>query len=149
MKYFFCSILLFLLAISAYAHEMRPGYLEIIQTAEEVYALTWKVPAQGPGEGLEIQVRLPEDCNPVSPLVSRYDAGAIIETSTITRVGGLEGSDLYIEGLSITFTDVLVRMERMDGSTQIARLTPDKPSVVLLSAPGSMEVAQTRVAPSL
>ena len=32
---------------SALAHEMRPGYLEIRESAPETYEVLWKVPARG------------------------------------------------------------------------------------------------------
>jgi len=40
-------------------------------------------------------------------------------------------------------TDVLVRIERLDGTTQVARLTPSSPSFVAEAAPGWNEVAAT------
>jgi len=40
---------------------------------------------------------------------------------------------------------VLVRVERLDGSTQITRLTPGAPSFVVEAAPSGLEVARTYV----
>jgi len=40
-------------------------------------------------------------------------------------------------------TDVLVRIERLDGSTQVVRLTPSAPSFVVAAAPRGWEVART------
>src|SRR5258705_3700897 len=40
-------------------------------------------------------------------------------------------------------TDVLVRMERLDGTTQVTRLTPSSPSFVVEAAPSRLEVART------
>ena len=45
----------------AYAHEVRPGYLELQQTAPETWSLLWKVPAQGDMR-LAIHPQLPETC---------------------------------------------------------------------------------------
>ena len=50
MKIRFPFLFLTLAAISsppAHAHEMRPGYLEIRETAKDTYDVTWKVPARG------------------------------------------------------------------------------------------------------
>ena len=55
-----CSILLFLLfASSAFAHEVRPAYLELRQTGPETYAALWKVPGQGENLRLGLYVELP------------------------------------------------------------------------------------------
>jgi hydrogenase/urease accessory protein HupE len=40
-------------------------------------------------------------------------------------------------------TDVLVRVERLDGSAQVTRLTPSAPSFVVEAAPQALEVART------
>jgi hydrogenase/urease accessory protein HupE len=53
------------------------------------------------------------------------------------------GKSISIDGLSATRTDVLVRVERLDGTTQTVRLDPEQVSFVVAAAPGSLEVAQT------
>jgi hypothetical protein len=40
-------------------------------------------------------------------------------------------------------TDVLVRLERLDGTTQVTRLTSDNPSFVVEATPTPIEVAKT------
>jgi hydrogenase/urease accessory protein HupE len=40
-------------------------------------------------------------------------------------------------------TDVLVRLERLDGATQVTRLTPSDPSFVVAAPAGAMGVART------
>ncbi len=40
-------------------------------------------------------------------------------------------------------TDVLVRIENLDGTTQVTRLTPSSPSFVVAAAPGALEVMRT------
>jgi hydrogenase/urease accessory protein HupE len=57
--------------------------------------------------------------------------------------GGLVGRLIGIDGLSATMTDVLVRMESLDATTQITRLTPSTPSFVIEAAPEAIEVART------
>ena len=68
---------------------------------------------------------------------------AFTERWTVTRAGGLTGATIHIAGLTATTTDVLVRLERLDGTTQITRLTPSAPSFVVEAAPGVLEVART------
>ena len=57
--------------------------------------------------------------------------------------GGLTGGTIHIAGLTATTTDVLVRLERLDGTTQVTRLTPSAPSFVVEAAPSALEVART------
>ncbi|HXT24042.1 MAG TPA: HupE/UreJ family protein, partial [Candidatus Eisenbacteria bacterium] len=55
------EVVLLLLAVvkTAYAHEVRPGYLELRQTDAGMYAVLWKVPAVGDMR-LSIHPRFPE-----------------------------------------------------------------------------------------
>ena len=48
MKHILISLVL-LIAFSpgAFAHEMRPAYLELRQTGTETYDVLWKVPGKG------------------------------------------------------------------------------------------------------
>ena len=57
--------------------------------------------------------------------------------------GGLSGGTIHIAGLSGTVVDVLVRLERLDGTTQVTRLTPSAPSFVVEAAPSRWRVAAT------
>ena len=59
------------------------------------------------------------------------------------RAGGLIGQPISIDGLSATFTDVLVRVEDLAGVTQTERLTPARPSFTIEAAPGAGKVAVT------
>ena len=139
----FCFASFVLLAGVADSHESRPAYLELQQTSEDNYDLLWKVPARGSEMRLGLYVRLPVDCKMVGLTKSAFLGRAYIERSTISCAGGLTGEEIYIEGLSTTLTDVLVRIGRLDGSTQMVRLTPSAPSFVVDPAPSFMSVART------
>ena len=73
-----------------------------------------------------------------------FSGGAFVERRTIRRDGGFVGQSIAIEGLSATFTDVLVRVQDLAGTTHTDRLTPTK-RVVRRSRPqpGAGEVAVT------
>ena len=43
----FTAVVVMLAAQALYAHEVRPAYLELRQTAADTYAVLWKVPAVG------------------------------------------------------------------------------------------------------
>jgi hypothetical protein len=133
-------------ATSLHAHEVRPAYLELRQIDSNTYDLLWKVPARGVNERLALHVRLPEDCKVVAPLTAAFTGTSYVERSRIARPGGLTGSAIAIEGLSTTLTDVLVRLERLDGTAQVTRLMPSAPSFIVEAAPRRLEVARTYLA---
>lgn len=124
------------------AHEVRPAYLQLRQTAAETFNVLWKVPARGELR-LGLKAQLPEHCTPLSKTVSTRSGAAFTDRWTATCPGGLEGGSIDIEGLSGTLTDVLIRIERLDGSSQVARLTPQAPALVVEAAPGWHQVATT------
>ncbi len=135
---------LVLLAIGAqtYAHEVRPGYLELRQTDAATFDVLWKVPARGDLK-LRIYARLPDNCAQLSAVVSTKSGAAFTDRWTVTCPGGLSGGTIVIDGLSTTLTDVLARIERLDGSSQVSRLSPDAPTIVIEAAQGWQQIAGT------
>lgn len=124
------------------AHELRPGYLELRETAPEVFAVLWKVPARGESR-LALRPVLPERCTPVGTPAATMTGDAWVERSTVRCPGGLAGERLAIDGLAGTLTDVLVRLAPAGGATQTVRLTPSAPEFVVERAPGRLAVART------
>ena len=139
-------LVLLLLAASAggvLAHEVRPAYLELKQIGPETYDVFWKVPGRGEDLRLGLYVELPAGTtNLIEPRASFVNS-AFAERWSIKRVGGLTGGTIHIAGLSATMTDVLVRVERRDGTTQVIRLTPSAPSFVVEALPRAVDVART------
>jgi hydrogenase/urease accessory protein HupE len=121
----------------------RPAYLEIQQTTEYKFDVLWKVPARGTDRRLALYVMLPEDVEMISPVRTTFVGTAFIETYSITRQAGLSGARISIDGLTRVATEVLVRIEWLDGSTEVARLTPAVPSFLVTGAPQFWEVART------
>jgi hydrogenase/urease accessory protein HupE len=132
-----------LLAQSVCADELRPGYLELRQTAPDIYSLLFKIPARGEDLRLAIYIKLPEGTQDVGTPRASFSDGAYIERRNIRRDGGLVGRAVTIEGLSATSTDVLVRVESLAGSIQTERLSPTRTAFVVQATPGAGEVAAT------
>jgi hydrogenase/urease accessory protein HupE len=130
-------------APSVLAHEVRPAYLELRQTGAETYDVLWKVPGRGENLRLGLYVEFPTGCTNVTQPRASMTNNAFTERWTIKRAGGLTGGTIHIAGLSAMMTDVLVRLERLDGTTQVTRLTPSAPSFVVAAAVGAMGVART------
>jgi hydrogenase/urease accessory protein HupE len=125
------------------AHEMRPGYLEIRESAPDTYDVLWKVPALGVGMRLGLYLRFADDVATVTEPVVGFLGGAHIQRMRVHREGGLTGTMVTIDGLDATFTDVLLRLERADGTEITHRLTPAAPSYVIEAEPGRGQVALT------
>jgi hydrogenase/urease accessory protein HupE len=135
--------LLALFAHGVPAHEVRPAYLELRQTGPETYDALWKVPGLGENLRLGLYVELPAGCTNVTATRASMVNNAFTERWTVRRPSGLTGGTIRIAGLSTTTTDVLVRLERLDGSEQVTRLTPSAPSFVVEAAPPTLQVART------
>jgi len=135
------AVLSALSAHTARADELRPGYLELRQTAFGTYDLLFKVPARNEDLRLAIYVSLPEGTQDVAPPRTSFGVGAYVERRIIHRDGGLIGRRIAIDGLSATSTDVLVRIESLGGAVQTERLSPTKTAFVVQAAPGAAEVA--------
>lgn len=127
----------------ASADDFRPGYLELRQQDAETYDVLWKVPAQGDNLRLGIYVVFPADAVNLSEPRGAFHAGAYSERWRLKRSGGLTGQTVRIEGLPSGITDVLVRVERADGTTQVTRLLPSNPTFVVEASAGPGEVART------
>jgi len=135
-------VLLCVLAPSAWAHEIRPAYLALKQTATDRYDVLWKVPGNGDAR-LGIYVRLPGGTTNVSEPTWVFVDNAYVQRWSVWHSGGLNGDTIRVDGLDATAIDVLVRVERLDGTTQTARLTPASPAFVIEATPRSRQVAVT------
>jgi hydrogenase/urease accessory protein HupE len=127
----------------AQAHEVRPAYLELHQVRTDTYDVLWKVPGLGDDLRLGLYVEMPNDCVNLSEPRGYMINNAFTERWSVRRAGGLSGATIHIGGLSATTTDVLVRVERMDGGVQVTRVLPSAPSFVVEAAPSALGVART------
>jgi hydrogenase/urease accessory protein HupE len=135
-------VLQMFLSTTVTAHEMRPAYLDMKETAPDVFAVIWKVPALGELR-LGLYVRLPTNCEPKAEPKKTIESGAYFERWTAFCDGGLKGREINIDGLRTTMTDALAHISYRDGTTEIARLKPDAPSFAVAGAQTSFEVGRT------
>ena len=129
-------------ASAARAHELRPAYLELRELGPDRWGVLWKVPAR---EELRLSIapRFDNRCRPEGTAIRYRQADAWADRWTLVCPGGLAGTTVRIERLEVTFTDVLVRVVRADGSVQTSRIIPSAPSFVIEISPGLWEVAGT------
>jgi hydrogenase/urease accessory protein HupE len=127
------------------AHEVRPAYLRIQQIGAEQFDVLWRVPARGDLR-LGIYVEMPKACEaPATPLAWE-EQGTWVERWSTRCPGGIVGQRVEIRGLSSTVIDALARVERLDGTTQVVRLTPAEPGFEVTAAESWGQVAATYTA---
>jgi len=131
-----------LLATPGYAHEIRPAYLDMRETASDEFAVVWKVPAKGDMR-LGLYANLPKRCVARAEPAKSIVDGAYLERRVVACAGGLRGTKIGINGLKSTMTEALVRIEYENGETEVVRLMPDAPSFTAAGAQTSLEFAQT------
>jgi hydrogenase/urease accessory protein HupE len=105
--------------------------------------MLWKVPGLGGNLRLGLYVDLPAGCTNVTQPRASMVNNAYTERWTVKCAGGLTGGTIHIDGLSATTTDVLVRLQRLDRTAQVTRLTPSAPLFVVEAAPHAVQVART------
>jgi len=134
-----------LLSGQAAAHEVRPAYLRIQQTDVEQFDVLWRVPARGDLR-LGIYATLPAHCESPETTLSWQEDSTWVERWSARCPGGIVGHRIEIAGLNSTVIDALARFERLDGTTQVERLTPAKPGFEVTAAESWGQVAATYTA---
>src|SRR5436190_7910749 len=96
------SLFQLLAGLPGFAHEVRPAYLELRQTAPETYDVLWKVPGLGENLRLGLYVELPTGCTNLTEPRRAMVNNAFTERWTLNCSGGLSGGTIRIAGLSAT-----------------------------------------------
>ncbi len=132
-----------MLASPALAHRLSPAFFGLTETAPDVYAVQWKVSLSG-GLASALEPKVPQGCS-LTGEVRTYvlNEDVRFQHGTLSCPGGIGGRELRVEGLELTQTDVLLRVDYLDGSASNQRLTPTEPSVVIPARPSSLEVIRT------
>ena len=126
--------LLLLLAPCLWAHESRPAYLEIKETAPNQFSLLWRTPTLA-GMRLPVVLRLPEDVrNLTEPATQELTDSELTRYSIDAGPNGLAGKRIEFAGLQGTITDVLVRVEMLDGRSWTVIVHPSQPWVEITAA---------------
>ena len=139
-----CLVAVIVIASStpAAAHEVRPGYLEISEVGDGRYDVLFKTPSRG-GLRLRLQAILPESCSPTTPVSARLTRDALFERWTVRCESSLAGETIAIGGLNALLTDVLVRIQPLEGSTVTVRVRPGSSSFVVPRDPAIWQIAVT------
>ncbi len=111
---------------AAHAHEARPAYLELTQRAPGQYDVLWRTPVLA-GMRLPVRLKLPDGVKNLKEPEVQELADSLLERRWIDAgPQGLAGRRIEFPGLQFTITDVLVRVQRQDGSSSTEIVRPGK-----------------------
>jgi HupE / UreJ protein len=128
--------------LPAQAHESRPAYLEIKETAPGRYSILWRTPVLS-GMRLPVALKLPEGLRNVEePSVKELPDSLLERRAIDAGPGGLAGQRIDFPGLQLTITDVLVRIERLDGTNATEIVRPQQPWLEIAAPRGAWASAR-------
>ena len=130
---------------AAHAHEARPAYLEVKETAPGHFDVLWRTPVLA-GMRLPIRLQLPSNVKDTSEPTVQELADSLLERRSIDAGNaGLAGKRFEFPGLQLTITDVLVRVELLDGRKWTNIVRPQQPWIEIAAAQSGWEVAGTYI----
>ena len=137
------AFLLLGLVSNGTADIFRPAYLELRELGDGQYAVLWKVPALGNEQRLSAYVQFPDGTETVSNPRVTSSGDSFTERWEIRFPGGLAGQTISIRGRAVGVTEVIARVERQDGSSQVESLPIGHPEFTVLAAASKGNVAWT------
>ncbi|MGH8174211.1 MAG: HupE/UreJ family protein [Rhodanobacteraceae bacterium] len=126
------------------AHETRPAYLEINETAPNEYSILWRTPVNA-GMRLPIVLQLPKDAKNLSTPTTQELSDSLLERRSIEIEGGLGGRRIDFVGLQATITDVMVRVQLQDGRSWTTIVRPSQAWIEITAAQSRIDVVGTYV----
>lgn len=140
-----CWMMLMMLAGAAFipsclAHETRPAYLEIKETSPDHYDVVWRTPVNA-GMRLPIVLQLPPEAKNVTAPTTQELTDSLLERRSIVVAGGLGGKRVDFVGLQGTITDVLVRVQLLDGRSWSTIVRPSQAWIGITPDQGRLGVA--------
>lgn len=131
----------FVLVTAASAHETRPAYLEIKETSPGQFSVLWRTPVLS-GMRLPVVLKFPDGVRNLTEPVEQELADSLVERRVIKAEGGaLAGKPIEFVGLQTTITDVLVRVQTLDGIYSTTLVKPSQPWIEISVSKGPLAVA--------
>jgi hydrogenase/urease accessory protein HupE len=125
----------------AHAHEIRPAYLQIDEVGPGRYQLLWRTPVLS-GMRLPVVLRLPDDTRDLTQPATRELSDSLVERYVIDAgAKGLAGKRVEFVGLQATITDVLVRVQMLDGTHSTELIHPSRPWIEITTPRGMLATA--------
>ncbi|WGL17637.1 HupE/UreJ family protein [Microbulbifer bruguierae] len=120
----------------AFAHELRPAYLQITEDRAGEFNVVWRVPARGQMK-LSLDVGFEGPVSELDSAVGRLANGMYTESWRIRSPTGLSGTTVVVKGLEQTMTDALMRVEWLDGTELVGRLVAENPRYTFTAEPSA------------
>ena len=131
---------IFHFAPGAEAHESRPAYLQVTETAPSQYELLWRTPLRG-SMPLPVVLVLPEGVRNIrDPLVQTLSDSRLERRWIDAGPEGLTGKRISFPGLELTITEAVVRVQLLDGRGWMAIARPSQPWVEIAATRGTWAI---------
>jgi len=125
---------------AAMAHESRPAYLEIDETAPGQYSMVWRTPVKD-GRLLPVVLQVPDSARNLQDPVIMELADSRLERRRIDAgPEGLGGKRIEFPGLQFTITDVVVKVKLLDGRSWMVIARPSEPWVTIEASLDALSV---------
>jgi len=142
MAYRFLFLFFVLIGLAA-AHESRPAYLEINETAPGTYSVLWRTPVLS-GAQLPIALKFPDNVRDTKEPITQRLSDSLLERRVIsTGEESLAGERIDFVGLQATITDVLVRTQSLDGTRTTTIVRPSKAWLLLPASQSAWSIILT------
>lgn len=138
MKAVFSCVVVIFMTISSYAHEGRPVYIEITQTAPTDYQLKWKIPPVMPAQDEpSINITGP-DCN----IFSGQNSSGLIGSKLFRCTGDqVLGVAINYPGANPALSSLII-LQRLDGESIELFNPPEKTQIALPQEITPLQVAR-------
>jgi hypothetical protein len=121
---------------------LSPAYFGLVETEPGRFHAQWKVSISG-GLVDVLEPQVPDGCG-IDGVVRTYVIeDARVQHAELVCTAPLVGRVFTVNGLELTATDVLLRVDYLDGSSFTHRLVPEAPSVIIPERAGALDVAAT------
>jgi hydrogenase/urease accessory protein HupE len=126
---------------TAHAHETRPAYLELKETSTNQFSVAWRTPVLA-GMRLPVALKLPDSVrNLHEPQVLELTDSQLERRWIDAGPDGLAGQRIAFPGLQLTITDVLVSIQRLDGTHSAELIHPSRPWFEITAPRGTLATA--------
>lgn len=129
----------FAAAMPALAHRLSPAFFGMTETAPGVFDVQWKVSISG-GLSAVLEPQVPMGCTLAEEVRTYIVDDVRFQHAALACEDGLAGKTFTVNGLDQTQTDVLLRVDYLDGTASNQRLTPWAPVVTIPERPSSLDV---------
>jgi hypothetical protein len=126
----------------AVAHRLSPAFFGLTETAPNTFDVQWKVSISG-GLAAVLEPRVPDGCSLTEGVRTYVVDDVRLQHGALSCPDGLGGKTFTVNGLDQTQTDVLLRVDYLDGTASNQRLTPWAATVTIPERASALEVVRT------